>query len=160
MSFTERYVNDPRGRNFVTGGFITALFAAINLILAFQNPDLTSFGWLYRTELEPTDVNWALVGITLLLLWLSYLFLVIALGNRRELNGGIPSWGELFVSGALVLAFGLFVSNLTIAGSTANDFDSFSNFSQRMRWIIFLLNFLGILVISAYFVYSDDPDTK
>jgi hypothetical protein len=155
MSFFDRYIDDSRGRTFILAFLVALLLASLNIVLALQDPALTMIGWLYREEIESTDINWLLVGISVVLLWITYLMIVIAFANRKELNGGLPSWEDLFIPAVIVILFGVFISNLTIQGGQTGAVEGFSNFSGRMRWVSLLINLMGILLIMIYIYFAN-----
>jgi len=154
MSFYENYVEDARGRSFILGLFLSALLILVNLWLALQNPELSGLGWLYLKEINSTDINWGLMTVFVLISWFTFLFLVIALANRREVNGDIASWGEIFIPAIFVLIVELALTNISIQGTT--DVEAFKNFSGRMIWVTFLFNLLGIILVTIYFYFVND----
>lgn len=135
-----------------------AIIAAI-FWLAVQNPDITILKGLYKPLPIGDVINWPLVIILLILFWILFLLLVILFGNRKELLGQIPSWGEIIIPAFLSIVFQVLISNINIQGQQSgqdqNIGNALSNFSPNMKWILFGGNLLGIFLITYYFTATE-----
>ena len=163
--FFDTYFNDPRGKSVTISSIITALTLGISGVIAVTDPVSESFqaklfSFMYQ------DNDWSrgyLVVAEFLLFMISFVYLSIALGNRKELNGDLPDWLDVIIPGVVIMLLSALISNLTFVG-TQTGLDSnvtgLSNFTSNMRLTLLLLNFVGIILITVYFFFVSKEDQE
>ena len=151
---------------------LTLLFGTLSILIAVTNPVSENF---FTTILSPlyqdTDTSrYLLVAVEWILFMLVFAFLTIALATRKEMNGGIPDWLEVVTAAIFTIAFGSFVVNLNYLGGQtgfSGDQEGFgsslqgiSNFNGDMKFWIFILDIVGVILLTTYFYYASLAEEK
>lgn len=142
--------------------FSTLLAAALFLLALtlpiLEDTDDVWYSFLYEDldKPEADRYNFALVLVETLALSFLYLFTLIAVGSLAELRNNLPSWNEVFVSGAVTLILAFFLPRLSVGGGLAGTESSKGNnhFTTSMQTHVFLLTILGIIMLTWYVMKS------
>ena len=166
MSTVNRIFETPIGRTAVISVLIAAFLGIIAILIplaTLENDPWYRFLYLDVELPEDERFNLGLVLLESLVLTLFYLFLTIFMGSLAELQNRLPSWGEVFFAGGVTLIAAFFLTKLgigdvAIEGSTSAL--GFNHFTGSMQSSVFWFTFIGMILMTLYLMYSQEPENK